>query len=235
MTSKARIPRTFEEFNTYITTTSSYMADGTPTTNAVRLGLLDAEVAQWTALGTEWSPLFVKYGDKKNSRTTAIKDQMLLIVDNVVNLDQTQHILDRIAASPNVTIADMETFNIKKGVLQKTTRTVSTTPINEAVVSGIQLLGGGSVAIKCRTTSGERASICEGADCVQYNYMVGTTPPTSADDQALKSGLSTKASFNLVLGAASSEKKLYIYFRWNNTKHPELAGPWSALQTTLIV
>jgi len=57
----------------------------------------------------------------------------------------------------------------------------------------------------------------------------------SADAENMKRDISTKASFVLALSSASSTQSLFIYFRWYNTKHPELAGPWSALMTTMIL
>jgi hypothetical protein len=233
MSDGSRIPRGIDEFNPYIINTSNYMLEGTPT-NAERLGVLTSESAQWTGFITDWNPLYAKYSDKKNGRTTAVKDQLLAIIDQCVLLDQTSRILDRVASSPNVTIVDMETFRIKKGVLQKTTRSFSTTPISETPIAAVQPLGGGSLAIKCHSNT-SRASILDGADSVQYVYAVGDTPPASADVQGLSKELTTKASFTLALGAGSSAKYLYIYFRWYNTKHPELASPWSAMVTTLIL
>jgi len=235
MTTGARIPRGIDDFNPYYTNAIAYLLDGAPTTNALRLGIIPDELTQMTGFATAWAPLYSKYSDKKNSRTTAVKDQLLEILGNVVSFDQDNHILDRIAASPNVTIVDMETFNIKKGSLQKTTKSVSSTPISEPVTVTIQTLGGGSLTIKCYSTTGQRASIYDGADSVQYLYLVGDTAPVSAEAAGLTKELSTKASFTLALGSGSSAKNLYIFFRWYNTKHPELAGPWSSLQTTLIL
>ena len=60
-------------------------------------------------------------------------------------------------------------------------------------------------------------------------------PPASAEAEGLKAEISTRASFNLDAGSASSGKYLYIYLRWYNTKHPALAGPWSSMNTTLIL
>ena len=233
MSDGSRIPRGVDEFNPYITNTSAYLTAGTPT-NAERLGILEEECNKWTGFVTIWTPLYVKYSDKKNGRTTAIKDQLHDIIDQCVALDQSCRILDRIAASPNVTIVDMETFRIKKGALQKTTRSVSTTPITETPIVAVQPLGGGSLAIKCHNST-SRASILVGADSVQFVYSVGVTPPTSAEQDGLSKELSTKASFTLALGASTSAKFLYIYFRWYNTKHPELASPWCSLISTLIL
>jgi hypothetical protein len=198
------------------------------------LGISLAECNQWTDLLAIWSPLYAKYSDKKNGRTTAVIDQLHDTIDQCVSLDQSCHFLDRIAASANVTIVDMETFRIKKGVLQKNTRSFSNTPISETSIVAVQPLGGGSMAIKCHSST-SRASILDGADSVQFVFLVGDTPPTSAEQAGLSKDLSTKATFTLPLGASTSAKYLYIYFRWYNTKHPELASPWSAMITTLIL
>ncbi len=234
MTSRTRIPRSIDEFNSYIAITGGYLAEGNPT-NASRLGITNAEVATWQGFGTTWLPLYLKYSDKKNSRTTAVKDQLIATINETVEYDQTYHIIDRIASSTSATITDWETFNIKSGMLQKNTHTVHDTPISEQVSVTIQPLGGGMLSVKCYTNTSQRAGVCDEADCVQYTYSVGTTPPASADAEGLKKDLSTKGSFTLNLGAASSAKYLYIYFRWYNTKHPELAGPWSSLQSMLIL
>lgn len=233
MASGTRIPRGIDLFNAYIVNTNAYLVIGFPT-NASRLGILTAEQTQWNSFLTQWTPLYLKYSDKKNSRTTAVKDQMRAIIDDAVTFDQNKHLLDRIASSPNVTIVDMETFNIKKGQLQKTTRSVSVSSITEAVVAGIQTLGGGTLSVKCRSNTATRASIVEGADSVQYVYLVGKTAPTSYDAVGLTKEISTRAGFALNLGGEAAGESLYIYFRWYNTKHPELAGPWTGMQTVFI-
>jgi hypothetical protein len=234
MTTGPRIPRGIDDFNPYIVNTTAFLHSGVPN-NAERLGILIAELEKWSAFAGAWSPLYSKYSDKKSSRTTVVKDQLLEIISNTVDFDQSVHFIDRIAASPNVTIVDMEAFNIKKGVLQKTSRGSSSTPIAESVTVTIQPIGGGTMSLKCYSTTGQRASIYSGADGVQFLYVVGDVPPVSAEAPGLSKELSTKATITLSLGSGSSGKNLYIYFRWYNTKHPELSGPWSALQTSLIL
>jgi len=183
----------------------------------------------------EWNPLYLKYIDLKGSRTTAITDQLHSIIASCVKLDQTNHLLDRIAASSNVTVSDMKIFNIKKGILLKTTRTRPRVMLTEPVFAAIQPIGGGTVSIKCRGAIGGRAAIFAGADAVQMNYTVGDAAPDAADAYGLKSEISTRASINLALSPASSGKNLYIYLRWYLVKHPNLAGPWSSVQTVLIL
>jgi len=241
MPTGARIPRSINELGSYLISTSSYLSAPSPVTggpafgtNGERLGLLPAEITQWKAFEDEWSPLYLMYKDIMNSRTRAIRNNLLLIIDKVVAYDQTNHILDRIAASPNATLYDLGIFNINGGVLPKATRTVPTTAIREPVSVTFQVLGGAIIAIKCYSSTSARASIFSEADSIQCLYQTGT-PPASVNDETLRSGLSTKATFNLALNPDSKGKYLYIYFRWYNTRHPELSGPWSELQAAMIV
>ena len=234
MPDRSRIPRAIDRFNNYISNTNSYLV-AENAANAFRLGLLPDEVTCWTGFVRAWNPLYLKYIDEKGSRTTAIKDQLHSIIASCVIFDQTNHLLDRIAASPVVTVSDMEIFNIKKGILRKTTHTRPQAALTEPLFAAIQPIGGGTVSIKCRGASGGRAAIFAGADAVQFNYTIGDTPPISADVYGLKSEISTKASIILTLGSACSEKHLYIYLRWYLVKHPALAGPWSSVQTVLVL
>ena len=233
MANTSRIPRGIIDFNSYIANTSNYLTAGTPT-NAERLGILPAETAQWGGIYTDWAPLYAKYSDKKNSRTTAVTDQLYLLIDTCVALDQECHLLDRIAASPNVTVTDLELFNIKKGTLQSI-RSKPSTPITEQITVILQPLGGGSMNVKCYYPSAQRAGIFEEADSVQYVYVVGNTPPESADAIGLTKEISTKGIFTLAFGSISSGKTLYIYFRWYSTKYPALAGPWNNMEAILIL
>lgn len=231
----SRIPRTIDEFNTYIDITNTYLLAGTPT-NWSRLAWTQAEMTQWTTFNTQWKPAFLKYSDKKGSRTTAITEQLHLIIKNCVTLDKTNHLLDRIAAAaPGAqTITDLQTFNIKAGSQAKAPSHTHTA-IAEAVVVSLQAIGGGDVQIKCRTGhDSKHSSIVDGADSVQYLYQIGGTAPANAETAGLIKEHSTKASFTIHLGAASAEKRLYIFFRWYNSKYPALAGPWSGANSTPI-
>ena len=89
--------------------------------------------------------------------------------------------------------------------------------------------------VKCYYPSAQRAGIFEEADSVQYVYVVGNTPPESADAIGLTKEISTKGIFTLALGSISSGKTLYIYFRWYSTKYPALAGPWNNMEAILIL
>ena len=230
-----RIPRSINEFGTYINSTNIYLSSGAPVNNGVRLGITPEEMAQWKTFEENFSPLLLMYNDVTNSRTRAIRNNLVEIIEKTIAYDQASHILDRIAASPNATVYDLGAFNINGGVPTKTTRSRSITIIREPVSVTFQQLGGAIIAIKCYSTSGARAAIFGEADSVQLLYKTGTVPPTSTNEDGLKAGLSTKGSFNLELNPEYKGKYLFIYFRWYNTKHPEMSGPWSELQTTMIV
>jgi hypothetical protein len=235
MAAGTRIPRSINEFGTYIGSTNTYISTGAPISNGERLGLLPDEIKQWKAFEENFAPLLSMYNDVTNSRTRAIRNNLIEIIDKTIAYDQSSHILDRIAASPNATVYDWGAFNINGGVSPKTTRTRSTTAIKEPVSVTFQQLGGAIIAVKCYSTSGARASIFGEADSVQYLFKTGTVPSTSTNEDGLKTGLSTKGSFSIELNPEYKGKYLYIFFRWYNTKHPELSGPWSELQTTMIV
>jgi len=235
MSGSPRIPRTIDLFNTYITQTNTYLLLGTPT-NWSRFGWLATEQAQWAAFGAQWAPLYLKYSDKKGGRTTAITDQLHAIIEQCFTLNKTKGLLDRIAAAPTVTITDLQMFHIKSGVLETPTHSVSKSPITDSVMVNFEPLGGGEIILKCRTQhGGSKPSIAPGADCVQYAYQVGGTAPESADATGLIRDLSTKSAFLLHSGLNNAGKTLYIFFRWNNTRHPDLAGPWGSLQTSIII
>jgi hypothetical protein len=235
MSTKTRIPRAADEFDGFINRTATYLLAGTPVNNGTRLGLLPEEVTRWDGISKRWQPVYEKYSDKRNSCTPAVREEVYSIIDETVGFDRDVYLLERIGTSPNATIADLEMFNVRKGPLQKSGRTIPQTPISEMVSVTIQPIGGGSVNLKCYSSTAQRAGILDPADCVQYLYMVGSTPPASAEDDSLKLGSSTKGIFTLQTGPGSSGKNLYIYFRWYNSKHPEIAGPWSSMQTTLIL
>jgi len=207
--SNSRVPRTIVEFNGYIGITTNHLNAGEPK-NAERLGVTEEELTTWTGIYSRWTPLYVLYSDKPNSRTLAVTAQLQALMDECYTFNQTKHILDRIAASPNVTVVDLQTFNIMTGTAK---RSYTVQPIQESVITSIQLLGGGSVTVKCHANGSIRASIIDPADCVEFVYAVGTTPPESADAAGLNKGSSTKATFTLALGSGSSSKYLYIYFR----------------------
>lgn len=230
--STTRIPLQPVAFNSYLINTTNYLNDGNPTKNSDRLGITADEMLKWNSIHEQWQALYPLYIDKPMSRTKAVITQLQSTIEELHTFNKSKHLLDRIASSPNATAVDLEIFNIKTSTGKKSATTL---PIQSAVLAAFQVLGGGSLTVKCRSENSQRPGIIAEADSVQMVYMVGTTPPESADMPGLNKELSSKSTFVLSLGSASSGKSLYIYFRWYNSRHPELAGPWSAMYSTLIL
>nr|WP_319397603.1 hypothetical protein [uncultured Carboxylicivirga sp.] len=235
MPSKSRIPVSINEFNTYLIATDSYLTEGTPETNATRLGILAQEQEIWHSFLTEWNNFFSSYSNKRSERTMLVTEELHSVIKKTKLFDQTSHLLDRIASSPNVTLTDLTVFNIKSGDLAKSSRSKPVTPIDTQVVPMIQQIGGGSLSIKSKNNHDERTAILKEANCVQYRYIISDTPPESVHDEALKQGLSTRATFVLETGANNAGKRIYLYFRWYHTSYQALAGPWSRVYSVLIV
>jgi hypothetical protein len=235
MPNSPRMPRTFSEMNNYLLNTETYLLAGTPDPRWKQLGILETEMTQWSAFKAEYAELYIQYSDGTNTRTKAIRDKLQNALNNVIGYDQKNHILDRIAASPNATIDDLKIFNIKKGPLQKLVRTTKVTSIIENVTVTLQPLGGGMISVKCYSVTGQRSHIIPPADSVQFAYIISDKAPASVMDPGMIFGLSSRASFNVNLGAEQARNNLFIFFRWFNTRHPEQAGPWSALQNTVII
>jgi len=233
MPSTTRIPRSNGDLNTYMINTNAHLLNGTPDPNWKRVGLLETEMTQWTTLKTEFSELYMQYADKTNGRTKGIMDHLEEKKEEILDFDRSSHILDRIAASPNVTVYDLDVFNIKNQTSGG--RGGKVPVITENVTVTLSPVGGGMISVKCYSISGQRAHIIDEADCVQYAYTTGDTPPASAVVAGLVYGLSSKAAFTLSLGPDQAMKILYIYFRWYNTRHSEAAGPWCPCLNTGIL
>lgn len=234
-TTRARIPGSIVPFNSYIEKTSDHMVKGNPVNNATRLGILEPELQSWISFRDEWLPLFPQYANKRNSRTLLITDQLHVIIRKTKAYDKKHRILDRIAASPNVTVTDLTTFHIKSGPLAKQSRTKPSKPISTLVAPEIVQIGGGKLSIRCNNNADSRTAIIADANEVEFRYLSGAEAPASANDPLLWQGVSTKARFTLGLGDENSGKTAYLYFRWANSRYPALAGPWSQLYAVLIL
>lgn len=235
MTDRSRIPLDYVGFNSYMYNTTTYLVEGTPT-NAERLGLSTEMVDQWSSFKDRFEPYFIKYEDKLNQRTTSVINNMKKIILDCRKFDQDSHMLNLIANSNAATLDDFEVFRIKKGqVLSEENSTIPQTPIAASVQAVITPRGGGDMYIQCGNNVNTRTAIVEKATVVEYRYCIGPEVPECINSKMLEFGYSTKASFTLHVGAENSGQSLFIYFRWNNTKHPDLAGPWCQLQKHFIL
>ena len=112
-------------------------------------------------------------------------------------------------------------------------------PIAELCVVGMISEGLGLYDIMSSvSTDSTRASKAHKGDTVQFSYAIFDTEAEAHIidplDIVMHQDTSTHAHFHHDFGAANQGKWLVIYFRWFNTKHPELAGRWSAMRILAI-
>lgn len=228
-----RVPSSNELFNAYINNTDDYLqadVDSGPVKNWERLGI-DADSADsWNMQRKYWQDtLYPKYSNPNLRTKTTTKE----VQDFKTSFkDFANPLLNIMVASPKANAADEEVFNF---VINRKKPTHSHTPISELCFGKFTALGGGEVKTAFSSaTDSSRPSLLPGANCIQVAYKVGEPAPGHVED-GTRMDIVPRASYVLDLGSDHSGKKLYIYQRWFNSKYPELAGPWSALQTVMII
>ena len=222
-----RIPRVVALFNSYINMAIDYLLltpPGAAMPNWESLGITASEINQLISFRNSNTTFYAKYANKKDTRTTAVKDAFR----NNQKLFTTffQPLLDRIGSSPNVTIDDLETFDIKKGPLRDTVRTSKTAPTTHPVMIRIE---GEEVAthrlfFKDSVFEGRKKG--ENALFAEITYIVRTfdSPPDSVDDCVLSVNSGHSPA---VITFANSEigKVAFYWMRWVGPTG--LVGAWS--------
>ncbi len=237
MSDKSRISKQIPLFNNYINTTDIHLQQNDPVSgnpNWQRLGLSVTEANEWQSKRLFWKDtLYPKYSDPLQS-TSAVKAQ----VQNFITDFRTfaMPLLNIIASNKNANTADEAIYNFKTG-RKKPTR--HNTAIADAVVFDAKPLGGGEFKFSCRTGhDNNRASKATGADSVQLSFMivdaVSNVAALHAESTGMQREIFTKAQFIKNCDADNVCKRLVVFARWYNTKHPLLAGPWSAVKVMVI-
>src|SRR3990172_7374017 len=131
----ARINRADGAFNAYINSTATYLAAVTGgTTNYARLGVTDAEYNLWIAYRNSWNTEYALWSNLA-SRTVAVTASKNEAKQTFI--DFAQPVLNKIAASVNITNADYAAFNIKNRDTVPTPRpAIATFPYPELVPLG---------------------------------------------------------------------------------------------------
>ena len=230
-----RVPRKQSAFDQYIRAVVAFLLAGTPT-NGSRLLLIAAEIAQAQGFLTLWytgnasSPGAWELHSNPNTKTKNTHKMVVKIMKDFTVFFNP--LLVRMSGSAAITAADRLILNI---AAPNATRTHHRESLQEIVYFVLKPLGGGDVRMICRTThDSKRASKAALADSVQVCYKTSDPAPVNSNDPTAKIEFYTHASFTLRLGTAVEGQKLYLFVRWYNTKHPELAGPWSPLAQVVI-
>lgn len=230
--SKSKVPHGNSAFNNYVNSTGSYIQEGEPT-NAERLLFTTTEKDFWLNTVTSWNREYALYSDELKSRTKEVIDNVNEIKNNFLDFIDQSMILKRIKANPEASDVDLDVFLLLPKSSGSTTS--SDHAIEENVLPMISQIGGATLVVKCLSDDGNRCRIVEGASVVEYRYCIGCDKPENADSALLSYGVSTKASFQIKLPLDAAKKEVHIYFRWNNTRHQNIAGPWSDLNSVMVL
>ncbi|HLG35073.1 MAG TPA: hypothetical protein VI757_09350 [Bacteroidia bacterium] len=139
MPQTSRIPRDIKNFVPYMQDTDNYQRGLDLTPPAPRFanwGWTPTESTDWKDFRTNADSLFTKYNNKQK-RSTDDTNNLHLLIKDVVDYDKEHHLLDKISttAVPPATLADFETFHVKRGTpLEDTTPTASDEPIPDPLV-----------------------------------------------------------------------------------------------------
>ncbi|MBI4931598.1 MAG: hypothetical protein HY841_12585 [Bacteroidetes bacterium] len=231
MKTQGRIPRVISAFVAYLNNTADYLFEESPK-NWERLNLLEADAKKWSEYRGQANTLYTKYTNKKETRTTAIKDKLRDVQKKFNTFGQP--ILDHIATWRGSTIDDFEVFRIKAGALRDTEP--SPAPAITDPMIGLINLGGGDLDVKCRLNKDQtRPSVPHKGVMVQVQYaLTAANDPAPPFIQCVTQFLSTHAHFILHLGVAEVGKRFYGYFRWYDSAHPANSGPWTPVQTIIV-
>lgn len=227
----SRVPGKISAFNEYIDSTDKLLqsvnkATGNP--YYVDYGIDAATAAQWSSRRINWDKnVYAAYINPTTSTSIAKENVQHFIKDFRVF---ARPVLAKIVASGVAGSQEEQTFRFK---LVRKDPTTHRTAIKKDCSAGFRSLGGGRYKITCLADKeAGRAHKVEGADSVQFAYTISPQPPKPSptpDDGTMTLAIATRAIFIQNFGSANLACWLTIYFRWYNTKHPLLAGPWSPL------
>lgn len=245
-----KIPQRDGDFDSYITSTTDYLEDETPT-NGERLGLTSDELSEWGSRRNNWVTIYGKHKDasKRTSTVTAEKQSQKKSFTKFAN-----PLLTRMSVSPIITSDDRGALNLPERDAATERPQIEDTPYGKLLA-----MDGGNIKVRVRTTSdGNRASRHPDADHVEMRYaLVSSTQPIQDTPLPLgndnNSELSTKnripnsamecvntvssrkAIFIVKLGQENSGKRIFAFFRWVNTSNPEYSGPWGMAVQGIVV
>ncbi|MHB8258727.1 MAG: hypothetical protein ACYDCN_00215 [Bacteroidia bacterium] len=230
MPDRSIIPRDIKEFDNFINSTNLYLLlstlVGNPAVsvlNYVRynwtsglIGQLTNNLADWQAFLARWQPLHAKYIDKKGGYTTNVKNDLLIIIAEVVKYAHENKLIELIKATVYLTSADCSAWRLPEDLAAPggthlpgthhgtvAASTDRTAPTKEGVYARLIAELNGLVHIKAfsEATESGRSHKLHGFDEVEFMagvfYNNNPNLPTSETDARLIKGHSTKTNFLL--------------------------------------
>jgi hypothetical protein len=239
-----RMPREIIAYVAYLQTNVAYLLAPSAVTgfalNWNRFNWITAEMTYWQTALSNVTPFYNIYiaNPKGNPVNTG---KIHVIITNHHAEDKLNHSLDRIASGhPSIMVdEDYVSFHIKHndptlhGSLP-TERTVSTILYPMFSMVGI---GGGTMHYIAKSIAGsKRGKILEDHElAITYLILNETDPTPTTVDLLTQHTTSTKADNKLLLGAATSRKRIAVSMYWKHRTHTSLDGPPSPIQVIVIV
>jgi hypothetical protein len=236
--SKGRIPRNIAGFHAYLMQTTAYLSINTGgTANWQRLGWTQEEMRTWAGANNEWLNMYVKYADKKLTRTTAIKDKLHKIKNDLIAYEQEHKLLNRIESSPEAVLDDWEAFHIKTREL----RDNEPSPVHGshlgtgAPIAAMKNMGGAIIDLRFRRTADQTRPSLPNGFAAEISYQIGGAVPVSPDAAGMKNKISSKARFQFDAGMSNLGKTLYVFARFKHkTNEAAYPSPWTNLMQIII-
>ena len=249
--SRTRIPEKIGDFNAYLNDTTNYLlAAPAPSPlaaetagaalavvpNYVRLGITDAEMNQWRNYHDQWNALYPLYTQKKQTRTTSIKDQLRIVQKNFSRFVHESSLFERIISSVNRTLNDLEEFHIKAFPLKDANPTQSHVQVITAPVFALVPIGSGDMNGEVRAfDDSTRASKLKGFEVeVRYAFLPQDEPRHLQIADLNNSQIFSKAKFILHCGTDKQGKLIFAAARWINITDPGRNSPWSVISYVLV-
>jgi hypothetical protein len=235
------IPRTILEFDTYIRITNKRQlavnaATGNPFWKDYNWTL--AQSTEYKDRHDKWVDEVFKAWSTAALRTDVAKKTVPQFIRALIDYVNKHKLIDKIKTCDVVANADAGTWQFVLNRKKRSRREVGMKKTAEAMV---KQMGGGRLLCKATFVGNEgRARIPreDGADCIQYAWMLmdkRDEAPANVNGTLYQKDISTKAIFYFEAGAQNSGRYLAMAFRWYNSKHKRLAGPWSEVQVHLVL
>lgn len=230
-----RVPIPIPEANDYINNSDDHLqSDRDPSGTAVYelLGLTSADADEWHSRRLEWRDNLYPKWSNEDLKTKTVNDNVVKFLKEFRIFSRP--LLNIMAASPNVITQDEVVMRFVKNP-KKPSR--PSAPVAEVVLLNMQSIGGGGFRFSGRYPSDEdRYSVPPDASGLEIRWKIGSIEEVPANvDECPNHHTSTKARFNLNMGAGNHNKNIYLFARWTDIHNPSRAGDWTDMKTSGIL
>jgi len=226
---RERVPRPIHKLHAYINTSTDFLLEGGALKNWQRLNLDIARLNKWVFLHDEWNKYYALYINA-NTRSRGVRDNLLRVKKEFISL--TKPVLEMMSGASAATISDFETLNIKRGILQKKTKTLTPVPNTHPVITFIDINEKGQHTLRIKdSVAGNRAKPF-GVIACEIAYFIGEKAPKSVDE-CKKRTTASHSKFALKFSNSDSGKQVFYFIRWVNRRGEP--GGWSQMFSSVIL